>query len=158
MRSTRYSILLFALILVSPACLKVKNYPDTPQIKVTSASLTSQGTVKAVIEFTDGDGDIGLGEDETNPPYDTLSKYYNNLLVSYYVDTDGVWNKWVDFGYRIKPITPEGKIKVLEGEIQIDLFIDTITSRHKAKYGFVLVDRALHESNYAESGAIQLGN
>ncbi len=145
------TVCVLAILIGFSACVKSNTYPDTPSLKVLSATLKDSSMVHAVLEFTDGDGDIGLAAGDTFPPYDTVSKYHNNLIVDYFEMQNGTWVKNTQFKYRIQPITPAGKNKTLEGEMEIDLFFNTFSPFDTVKYSFQLYDRALHESNVAES-------
>lgn len=143
------------------SCSKGKTYPTTPEINVLAAEVVDTGIVKATIQFTDGDGDIGLSAGDTVAPYDSASGFYNNLLVNYYEMKSGVWTKVLPSGYRIQPITPAGKDKQLEGEIEIQLFYKTRkdlqpgeTYFEEMKYDFQLIDRALNKSNVSETKGI----
>jgi len=154
MRSSGHVILFFLILFGTQACLKVKSYPDTPSIKVLSTTFDNVD-IKSTIHFTDGDGDIGLGAGDTTGAF--TGRYTYNFFATCYIDTDGVWQKYgVETPYRIQPITPKGKIKVLEGEIEVTLFPSNLEQPHKLKYAFTLVDRALHESNVAETEAITI--
>lgn len=154
MMKTFVGVCVLAILVCSAACIKVKSYPNTPQIELLSASLVDSQKVKAIIQFTDGDGDIGLAEADTFAPYDSASKYHNNLIVEYFEMRNGTWIKDSEFKYRIQPITPPGKVKVLEGEIEISLFYNIFSPFDTVKYSFQLFDRALHESNKTETGGI----
>ncbi len=159
MKSLQVIGLFLGILASTAACLKVKTYPDKPQIELLSLQdpVGDTNMVEAIIHFTDGDGDIGLDDTDNQPPFDTASKYYNNLLLKYYIKTgDGTWFERASFGYRIKRITPTGKIKVLEGEIELDAFVLDSVNPHSAKYSFQLIDRSLNESNIVESDVFKV--
>lgn len=114
----------------------------------------SSGTLK--IDFIDCDGDIGLTDADTFPPYD------KNLLLTYFEMVDGQWEE-IDLGefafeYRIPPITPDGQSKVLEGEIAVDinpLYFDPFSpNSDTVKFEVVLRDQAKNESNKVSTGTI----
>ena len=76
-------VLVISSLLVS--CIKKEDYPDIPSIEFKSFSKINNGLGYddkglLVISFTDGDGDIGLGSQEIQPPYDTASMYYYNFF------------------------------------------------------------------------------
>lgn len=145
-----------SLILIQ-GCLKPEEYPVEPNIEFDQfVSFGDSGLV--IFKFTDGDGDVGLGENEVSPPYDTSSKFYYNVFISYYEKVNGQWQQGltsggdpVEFNYRTRLLTPEGKNKALKGSIQVYLLPifynpfspDSDTIRYKIQ----MCDRALHLSN-----------
>lgn len=147
--------LLSSVILWS--CKPEDQYPDTPAIEYNS--FVADGDAgKLTINFTDGDGDIGLKESDIQPPFDTSSVYFNNCFIAYEEKVNGQWQTGLDqlgnpvtFKYRVPYVTPEGQNKALKGKIDIfitpfyynPMSVDSDTIRFKIK----LVDRALHESN-----------
>ncbi|MES2627623.1 MAG: hypothetical protein V4616_01520 [Bacteroidota bacterium] len=146
-------------ILSVMGCRKIKNYPEVPHIEVLSLEeIPGTPQVKAILSFTDGDGDLGLDDADTLPPFDTLSKFYNNLFVEYFDQKNGVWIKDTVFtgGFRTTKITPAGKIKAIDGEFEVMLFFkqEAVPTPDTIKYSFQLYDRALNASNKAESKAI----
>ena len=147
-----------AVVILLPSCLKFEEFPIVPEVEVRDF-IQYDDSARLVFHFTDGDGDIGLNAGDTFPPYDTLPYYYN-LFIEYYELTNGQWDL-VDLTlplyYRVPVITPSGQNKVLEGNMDVLLFpYPTIpgTSGDTIKYSVKLVDRALHESNVAETNLI----
>lgn len=154
-----------ALVLIGVAvsvagCLKQEKFPVEPVIEYKSFEQFGD-SASMVFKFTDGDGDIGLDEGDTNSPFDTASTFYNNLFLEYFELQEGVWTP-VDLPirYRIKRITPTGQNKTLEGEIAIAMqgfpdnyaFLDS----GQVRYSIQLVDRALHLSNVVQTEAISV--
>jgi hypothetical protein len=150
----RKLFLLLAVMVTGISCLKVKNYPATPEVQVMGVNFNPDSTATLVFHFTDGDGDIGLADADTNAPYNPANKYYNNLFVKYFEKVNGNWVNTAEANYRVQPITPKGKIKVLEGEIEVKLFYNQQSVHDTIKYSVQLVDKALHESNVSESNAV----
>lgn len=139
------------------ACQPDDEYPDTPVISF-NAFVTNGDQAVLTIDFTDGDGDMGLKETDTQPPFDTSSVYFNNCFIAYEEKVNGQWQAGLDqlgdpvvFKYRIPYVTPEGQNKALNGKIDITLepfyynpmSVDSDTIRYKVK----IVDRALNFSN-----------
>lgn len=146
------------------SCLKPKEYPIEPVIEFNSFTKMND-SARIVFSFTDGDGDIGLGENEIQPPYDTGSKYYNNVFIRYYEKVNGVFQQGVnaqgdpiEFTYRTQKLQPSGKNKALKGEIIIYLvpiyYNPFSANSDTIKYDIQMADRALHLSNIVESGEI----
>jgi hypothetical protein len=162
--------LLSQLILLS-SCLKVETYPDEPVITYKSFEVFEDSAI-ITIEFTDGDGDIGLGTGDTLGDFAPGSFFYSNAYLEYYEFMNGEWVKGtadpggnnfptadtIVFSNRLPNITPIGQNKALKGDIKLTLepnyynpfsnFNDSI------KYKIVLIDRALNISNTIETEII----
>lgn len=146
-----------AVLAQGSACLKPEEFPPEPRIEFKSFTVfAGQDSASLVFGFTDGDGDIGLTEADSLPPYDA------NLFLEYYEYQSGAWVN-VDLGgspnipYRVPVITPTGQNKTLEGEIAIALepfSLSHNTAADSIKYSVTLQDRALHVSNSVETGLI----
>ncbi|MDR9398320.1 MAG: hypothetical protein RI562_04600 [Salibacter sp.] len=129
-----------------------------PSMKYTSFRPISADSFELVYEFKDCDGDIGLDQSETNPPYDTGSKYYYNLLIDLYYLENGEWLKYEypegspGLNDRISRLKEDDGDALLEGEIIKKIDESAFNpSLDTVKFSAVLVDRALNESNAAES-------
>jgi hypothetical protein len=146
------SLILFA---GSSACEEIVKYPDTPIIEYKSFTLFS--TVddlgndiflgKMEIDFTDGDGDIGIEQpDSANVP-DSI-KY--NLFLTLYEKVNGDFEKVNTLdsaqNFRIPFIERVGQNKTLKGTITLDLEYKTI-EYDTICYTFYLLDREFHRSN-----------
>ena len=124
------------------------------------------------IEFTDGDGDVGLNEGDTTSPFNQSSFYHYNLYVEYFEMMDGEWVKGrldpsgnnfptadtINFQYRIKNLTPIGQNKTLRGTINVTIeapYYNPISNHNDSiKYRISLIDRALNISNLLETDLI----
>lgn len=157
-------IILGVVALGFSSCLKPKEYDVVPVIEYKSFT-PSGDTAFLSITFTDGDGDVGLAEYETQPPYDTSSKFYYNLFINYYEKVNGVWvqgtnalGEPVQFNYRVPYLTPEGNNKALKGEIQVKLspryYNVASPDSDTIKFDIQLADRALQLSNIVETPEI----
>lgn len=140
-------------------CLKTEEFPDEPRIAFKSFEFFGD-SASLTITFTDGNGDIGLDDSDTAPPFDTSSAYYFNFFLEESELINGEWNT-VTFAqpiyYRIPRITPTGQNKTLEGEIAvaIDPFPLFITGdADTVRFSVELVDRALNRSNRVTSDDI----
>ena len=154
---------LVAMLLIS--CIKEEDYPIVPEIEFEDflllinpqTQLVERGVLK--ISFKDGDGDIGLRQADTAPPYDY------NLFITYFelqngdtvkVDIiDPVSGDTTYFHARIPILTPEGSDKSISGEIEDTLFVYNPGSAYDTiMYEVYLVDRALHKSNTIQTPLI----
>jgi len=161
-------ILSLLFILVFNSCKRIEEYPPEPVISYTdfvkifneTDSIYDRGILK--FEFTDGDGDLGLGKSDTFPPFNPGSKYYYNLIIDYFEVRNGVethvpltfYNSETEqydtvyLSARIPLLTPKGSNKALTGEINDTIFIYNYFSDFDTLFlKFKIVDRALHESN-----------
>jgi len=115
----------FPILLVSfvffASCQKPETYPIIPSIKYKEFLLKDtidaldnhikKGTL--VFSFVDGDGDIGLTEQDTVAPYD--STYFYDLFIQGYYYQNGVAiadSPQVPLYYRIPYVEPQGQNKV----------------------------------------------
>lgn len=147
------------------SCLKPEQFAPEPEIRYKSFEILSD-SAKLTITFQDGDGDIGLNEGDTMPPYEASGQYHYNLIAEYWEKDDVLgWVQGEDFAgdpivfqYRTPHITPEGQNKALKGEIEMTLeplyYNTTSAESDTIKYKIQLIDRALNESNWVESEEI----
>jgi len=161
-----FIFILFAVVCIN-ACIKQEHYPDVPQIQFISF-VTAYDTGKYAvngtlsISFTDGDGDIGLRDRDTLPPYDTSGPYYYNFVLTFFNKVNGIYTQ-VDlhppFSARIPILNPEYPGKAIKGVITYDTInlkliphpgYDTI------RFDAFIYDRALNKSNVISTPEIIL--
>lgn len=160
----------FLLFIVLFACKKPVQYPDTPSIKyesfeiIDSIDLLDQKMKYGILVFSfiDGDGDLGLESDDTLPPFDTSSVYYNNLFITmrqYKNDSLQEVNLETPLYYRIRPrFESSGQNKTLKGKIRVKFEYNNffLSKYDTIKYYFYILDRSHNQSNTAESNTIIL--
>lgn len=138
------------------SCLEKKVYPDEPIIEFKSMIRSSQ-TAELTISFTDGDGNFGLEQKDTLPPFcpDTCEFYYN-LFMEYQEKQNGVWTTitldpdlgQIPFYYRIPLATPSGQFPSQIGEISIDMPVYYLASDYDTcRFEIVIYDKQLNKSN-----------
>ena len=156
-----FGILMVIILLFS--CKKEKEYPVVPVIEYKEFLYdrsTQQGSF--VFKFTDGDGDIGLSQTDTQPPFDTASFYYNNFFIHIYERINGIYQPFVIFNnitqqndtivfkYRIPYITPVSANGSLKGELEtkmdVGLMLPFLHS-DSVQFEAFIFDRQLHKSN-----------
>jgi hypothetical protein len=146
-------------------CIKQENYPIVPEISLEAyynVFDTGQYAVGGImnISFTDGDGDIGLAPNQTNPPYDTAGPYYYNLVITYFEKQNGEF-KEIDldppFSARIPVLNSRFPGKPIKGVISdtIDLALKPHTY-DTIRFEAFIYDRALHKSNVISTPEIIL--
>lgn len=161
---TGIKMVLFLSLMVSlEFCRKPEEFPIEPAIEFVKFTKIASGNSiddKGIltISFTDGDGDIGLSESDTLPPFDTASVYYYNFFIDYFEKKNGTFTK-VDLPFsinsRIPVLNTSGSTKPLKGTIDIELFINNILSPFDTiRFECSICDRALHMSNKVVSSEI----
>jgi len=168
-------IIVFGIVIFTIySCTKQETYPIIPEIKFEDFLLHYNSGINAydmgvlTITFKDGDGDIGLKQFETEPPYDynlfiNIYEILNGDTVEFIpliIDTSDTIPKidTIIFHQRIPMLTPTGSDKSISGTIEDTLYIyspdyplDTIFIKVSIR------DRALHESNAVYTPLMKLG-
>ena len=148
--------------LVLGSCVKEKKFPDTPSIEFLYYSAYTPDSADCVISFKDGDGDIGILDEDSTTPNDYTLKYL-------YKDTDGTFKPFdssigtggfdtLFYSYRVPDITPEGQYKALDGEIRAKLRAAPLyyPTHTIVKFEIQLRDRAGHLSNKVMTNEISV--
>lgn len=147
---------MFAGCFLAGCELEKTDYPPEPQIEflssnvevVTNALGQNQIQIKVKFYLIDGDGDVGLMEFDTLPPYDA------NFFPSFYSINNGV--KQIDTTfiadkYRIPWVGDLGQDKALKAEVSIDFeypYSNSFPFPHDSiMYSFYMLDRLLNKSN-----------
>ena len=119
-------------------------------------SVDALGNIAKICElhlyFTDGDGDIGLFDEDTIAPFDY------NLFVNYFeTQNDSLQqiNVSPPFHIRIPNLTPSGQNKSLKVNLKYDMDL-TYRNSDTIKFELKLFDRALNESDWVGTGLIIL--
>lgn len=154
-------------LIILQSCNGREQYPIEPKITFNDCKLVKEGDVITkcilIIDFTDGDGDIGLDEGDTLPPY--TDPYNNNLFVDYFEMQNGTLtqvlspddNQFINFNSRIPNITPAGTNKNIKGTIYDTIsFLNPFSTFDTIMFSIQLVDRELHTSNIVETPLIIL--
>ena len=150
------------------SCNEGEEFPTIPEIsfksyKVYKNVANKDTALVLTIEFKDGDGDIGLGEADTFPPFNFGGDYYYNMYVHYYEFIDSQYqevtpnpfsNDTLRYQYRLPDdISPQTNNKAIKGEINL-LINDVLASHNPIKFSIYIYDRNLHMSNVVESPEI----
>ncbi|MHC1706927.1 MAG: hypothetical protein AB9842_05325 [Bacteroidales bacterium] len=149
----RVALFIFGLFLLS--CTKRDQFSDTPEIEFVSFTKIQNGTGidnkgLLTISFTDGNGDIGLSQTDTFPPFNLGSQWYYNFFISYYELQKGVLTK-VELSNtnnsRFPPVS-DGSGKPVKGEIDVELYINNpFSSYDTIAFEVAIADKALNLSN-----------
>lgn len=154
--STKTIFCALLIAIVASSCKETPTFSEIPHITFISFEESSTEAI-LTIEFQDGDGDIGSLD--PNSHKDIQLTYYQKVNGVYTtLDTNGI--PFIDEDIlprqNIPDLTPNGKNKVLEGEIQMRLDAPWHTNGMKSgeiyRYDIILIDRALNVSNVATTG------
>jgi len=165
----KYIIILFFLLLLVACKPESSQFSDVPALKLNNVEQISlngkDSIVNIYINYTDGDGDIGLNTEDTLSPYNFGGKFFHNLFIEVYKIENGVASKIVipltidtiNFNDRITNLTPTGKSKSISGDILIpikSLPYPGITP-DSMYYTIQIADRKLHLSNKVSTNVMR---
>ncbi|TGE24944.1 hypothetical protein E5K00_07020 [Hymenobacter aquaticus] len=155
------------------SCIEAPDYPDTPRIEFKEMTVERYrpgpspiapiDSVKITVDFTDGNGDLGLDASENSPPYDRFRNgVYNRNGDNYYVTVYRRSDPSKPFeiypgngpqGYNSrypKLFTDGDKEGPLKGTLtfSIELLYDApFVAGEELRFDISIADRALNESN-----------
>ncbi len=69
------NLLVIFLFLTFSSCFKDPGYPKEPHIIFKSIKQTGNNVIDVKVNFTDGDGDLGLTDDDNLPPFNQVLTY-----------------------------------------------------------------------------------
>lgn len=145
-----------SLSMLIASCLPQPVYPDEPAIEFLTFTVDSTDNAVLALHFTDGDGDLGLDQTDTLPPFCQTCEHHFNLRCEYDELRDGEWTHielnplegQVPFYYRVPRVEPTGTNPALSGVIEIDMNTWKLQSEYDTlRFRIVLEDRSLNLSN-----------
>ena len=172
---------LLFMVLAMFSCQKPVEYPIEPRIEYqgftylfnTDSTFSGEGIVS--FSYTDGDGDLGLDNGDTLPPFGFHGTYYYNMVVDYLKSVNGVFVKTpllsphvptnpadtlvlfdtVTFNARFKRLRDSEEPKAISGTMDYKLTVQNpFSPNDTVKFEIRILDRALHESNVIQTDAI----
>lgn len=173
------SITILFLVIGFYSCQKPPEFPNTPNISLLSINKEYKETderrgdfVSININFTDGDGDLGISASESLfPPYtidSVQTEYFNNLLITMYYKSNNQW-KVVDFGNnnglsgQFERLQDSDLKSPIKGTISYNFVIDNqsqnilgFKKNDSIKFDIAIRDRALNMSNSITSNPLIL--
>ena len=160
MNASSKIVLFIVLLTLFFACKKRESFSDIPYLEFRhyelKDSVDALGNITKLCElhlyFTDGDGDIGLFDEDTIPPFEY------NLFVNYFeMKNDSLQQINVNPPYHIRMpnLMPTGQNKSLKVDVTYDVDI-TYRNSDTIKFELKLFDRALNESEWVSSSLIIL--
>ena len=171
----RYLIGLLLLALAVCSCQKPVVYPIEPKITyqgftyLINSDSTFSGEGVISFSYTDGDGDLGLDDSDTLPPFGFHDAHYYNMLVDYLKCVNGEFVKtplvsWnvqtqtydtLTFNARFKRLRDSEDPKAISGTMDYQLTVQNpFSPNDTVKFEIRIFDRALHESNVIQTEAI----
>ena len=174
----RYLIGLLLLALAVSACQKPVEYPIEPKIAYAGftylmnpdSTFSGEGVIS--FSYTDGDGDLGLDDADTLPPFGFNDAHYYNMVVDYLKCDNGEfvktpllsWNAQtqsydtVSFNARFKRLRDSEEPKAISGTMDYKLTVQNpFSPNDTVKFEIRILDRALHESNVIQTEPIFTG-
>ena len=171
----RSPIVLFCLVLAVMSCQKPVEYPIEPKIEFEGftylfnpdSTFSGEGIIS--FSYTDGDGDLGLDDADTLPPFGFHNAHYYNMLIDYLKCINGEFVKtpllsWnvqtqsydtITFNARFKRLRDSEEPKAISGTIDYTLPVQNPFSPNDTiKFEIRILDRALHESNVIQTEPI----
>jgi hypothetical protein len=151
--------IIFVICIIIISCKKPKVYPVIPSIKFESFRLidSSDGSLHnhdkfgmLTFSFIDGDGDIGLTESDTIPPFDTSSIYYHDLFIDMFERKNGNYDTvklLIPLYYRLPYYRNNARDKTVQGRIIIAIQYLPPIQWDTIRYKFFIYDRAKNSSN-----------
>lgn len=166
--STIIPIVLITAIVFTTGCKQNVIYPIIPVItykgyEIVKSYTNTDSALKLTISYTDGDGDLGLGQGDTLGYFDKDSIYYNNMYVYYYEFFNNKWNQvtvndfstdTIRFKYRFPNLTPNSDNKAIKGEIEYTITNLVPRKSNTIKFSIYIYDRMRHKSKTVESDVI----
>ena len=166
---------LLFLVLAAISCQKPVEYPFEPRIEyqgftyLFNADSTFSGEGIISFSYTDGDGDLGLDDSDTVPPFGPNDAHYYNMVVDYLKCVNGEFVKipllsWnvqtqtydtVTFSARFKRLRDSEEPKAISGTMDYTLPVQNpLSPNDTIKFEIRIIDRALHESNVIQTEPI----
>ena len=166
---------LLFLSMVMASCQKPVEYPIEPKIAYEGftylinedSTFTGEGIVS--FSYTDGDGDLGLDDSDTLPPFGFHDAHYYNMVVDYMKCVNGEfvktpllsWNPQtqsydtVTFNARFRRLRDTDEPKAISGKMDYQITVQNpLSPDDTIKFEIRILDRALHESNTIQTEAI----
>lgn len=175
-----YILSFFSVVLVVlSGCTSSESAAPTPSLQYTGFSkikaLNGKDSLVTInMTFEDGDGDIGLSDADSFPPFRFGSTNFYNLYVEFItIENSGekkitsqflqdpITGDTVTFNQRISNLTPEGRDKYIKGRIDVlTPFITTLDYSaplpDSVYFKVTLEDRSLNRSNTVRTPIILL--
>ncbi len=144
------------------------SYKNVEQYHFTEAG-RPQDSLRIIIGFEDGDGDLGLTSDDNQPPFNPASgttpqgEYFYNYFVTMYIKQNGQFQLFQfpnagGLNSRFFPLAPDGRVGPLEGDLKYTIKMDSknFAIGDVVKFDVYIVDKKLNKSNRITTREITL--
>ena len=177
----RLLIGMIVLLLAVCSCQKPVEYPIEPKIAYegftylmdSDSTFSGEGIIS--FSYTDGDGDLGLDDSDTLPPFGFRDAHYYNMVIDYLKCENGVFVKTpllsphvptspadtlvlydtVTFNARFHRLRDNDEPKAISGTMDYRLIVrNPLSPNDTIKFEIRILDRALHESNVIQTDPI----
>lgn len=160
----KYGIALLLLFFLS--CEEIENYPDVPEVRFKQMTFVNgydalDNPVKLgtfSFKLIDGDGDVGLKENDTTGPFQRDSIYYYNLYMTLFEKEGDEYREIeteVAHNFRLPYVELEGQNNTVQATVDVELTYPINQFNYDTvAYEFYFFDRALHKSNVEFTGPI----
>lgn len=172
---------IFVLLFTVCSCQKPVEYPIEPKIAyegftyLMNSDSTFSGEGIVSFSYTDGDGDLGLDDSDTLPPFGLHDAHYYNMVIDYLKCENGVFVKTpllsphvptspadtlvlydtVTFNARFHRLRDNDEPKAISGTMDYKLIVQNpLSPNDTIKFEIRILDRALHESNVIQTDPI----
>lgn len=144
-----------SMLLIS-GCIKRPEYPDVPEIsflrfETLKDSFGKDKSGLLTIEFTDGDGNIGLSQEDTLAPFNVSGEHYYNFYSVFYQKKNNTFEPIpTPYNARIPRISASDEDKDIKGEIQIEIdltFLPLVLQSDTIRFDIQIEDRDFNKSN-----------
>ena len=159
MHCTYKAVWAVATMVAWAGCLPDPNYPVEPTLAFESMVTREDGTATVTLRFTDGDGNVGLTQADTLPPFCPSCEHHFNLVGEYQEWVGDAWEVpalLIPYAYRVPVAEPTGSSPAIDGTIEIELtswrLIGTVAD--SVRFSWTLWDRDLNPSNEALTEAL----
>ena len=155
----KYLLIFSVVAVVTYACVKKTTYPTTPTIEFKEFIPFVGDSADLKVNFTDGDGDIGVTDSDSTRTFWYTYYYLDTLTNKYrgYVTTNLITGleDTLRNSYIIKSPSDSYKGKPISGEISVRLQKFRHSKKVKnVKYVFYLYDEAGNKSNIVSTPEI----
>lgn len=150
MKKSFVSYLFFSLLigLVVLSCVKKTTYPKDPQIEYKDFFPFAGDSGEIQIKFTDGDGNIGVSQEDTTRTL-FITYYYKDTISQKYVGYySQIFNDTLRTGYVVRAPEDSYQGKPISGEVSVRLQQYRHSKKIKnVKYVIYLYDKDGNKSN-----------
>ena len=149
-------VLLLLVAVGLSSCLKNADFPNRPDVEFiglyfnpnATSVLDSLGMIS--FRFTDGDGNLGLDESDSDGVFALGEPYYYNLFIRYFEKRNGEYEEFVTdppLHARFNRLESAGVGNALEGRMDVRIDARPGSPYDTVRYEIFIVDRDLQHSD-----------